>query len=261
MDFSEYETASEFAQDFESDHEPPKDQLFLKKMVHKSEKLRIYKRIAKIGKTYMEMPAKCDQVVLRIKKLFDNSLEQNLEKEKEKESFDTKTLSDFQYLLSLSSSAAEDFNSESQEPEDLVLDREQRLRELLKNSEDLRVLQLGRDLMSDALVLSVSNMKKGELSFFEIEEVGFHHKTKERKLFGKQYYLIELVDFITIIDIYGNGEAFKMQLDKGQGIRRINRADRMNARLALKNSAGKTLWSFQNIDKGYSFSFVIGRRS
>ena len=257
MDFSEYETASEFEEDFESDHEPPKDQLFLKKMVHKSEKLRIYKRIAKIGKSYMEMPAKCDQVILRIRKMKDNSLETNLQTEISKDSFESKMLSNFKKLENLSCSGSEAVISESEEDAILVLEKEKKLKNLLENPEDLRVFQMGIDIKSDSLLLSVSNMKKGELSFFEIEEVGYHPKTKERKLFGKQFYLIELVDFVTIIDVFGDQVAFKIQLNKGKGIRRINKADGIQARLGLKNSFGETLWEFENLKKGKNLNFII----
>ena len=131
MDFSEYETASEFEEDLESDHEPPKDQLFLKKMVHKSDKLRIYKRIAKIGKTYMEMPAKCDQVVLRIRKMKDNSLETNLENEISKDTLENKMLSNFKKLESLSSSGSEIVPSESEEDVKILLHKEKQLKALI----------------------------------------------------------------------------------------------------------------------------------
>lgn len=252
MDFSEYETASEFEQDFESDHEPPKDQLFLKKMVHKSQKLRIYKSIAKIGKSYLEMPAKFDQVVLRIKKMNDNSLEKNLQKEIEKDTFENSLLADFCKLEALSSTPSEDFESETLEQKEAAICKEQELLSQLKRDDkaNVRVLRMGVDFRSDALVLSVANMKKGEISFFEVEEVGYHEKTKERKLFGTQYYLVELIDFITIIDIFGDEQAYKIQLDKGKGIRRVNKADGIQTRLALKNSLNETLWEFQNIDKG-----------
>ena len=250
MDFSEYETASEFAEEFESDHEPPKDQLFLKKMVHKAEHLRIYKRIAKIGKSYLEMPAKFDQVILRIRKLRDNSLETNLLSEIQKDTFDTKLLASFSHLESLASTGSDAFTSESLEDSETQLAREQKLNELVTEHDNVRVLQLGKDLRGDDIVLTVSNMKKGELSYFEVEKVGYDSKTKERKLFGTQHYLIELIDFVTIIDVFGNEEAFKVQLDKGQGIRRVSRADQVNLKLTLKDSTGGTLWDFQNENEG-----------
>ena len=253
MDFSEYETASEFAEDFESDHEPPKDQLFLKKMIHKTEKLRIYKRIAKIGKSYLEMPAKYDQVVLNICKLKDNSLEKNLENEISKETFDYKLLSDYKSLKALATTGTEEFKSQLDEDTEVQSQKESKLRELLsKKSEGIRILQLGKDIQTEDVLLSISNMKKGEISYFEIEEIGFHPKTKERKLFGKQYYLVELIDFVTIIDVFGNDVAYKIQLDKGEGIRRVNRADQILLKLTLKTSSGETLWHFDNTEKGKS---------
>lgn len=252
MDFSEYETASEFAQDFESDHEPPKDQLFLKKMVHKAERLRIYKRIAKLGKSYLEMPAKFDQAVLRIARLRDNSLERGLLAEIEKASFDKTLLGDFARLQLLAETGCERFESEAPEAPELQSRREQRLAALLPETPGARVLQLGRDLCSDAVVLAVSNMKKGELAYFEAEQVGLDPKTKERRLQGTQYFLVELLDFVTVIDVFGDGTAFKVQLHKGEGIRRVGRADRLNLRLSLKKSSGETLWEFENEGKGGS---------
>jgi hypothetical protein len=251
MDFSEYETASEFAEEFESDHEPPKDQLFLKKMIHKTQKLRIYKRIAKIGKSYLEMPAKYDQVVLRICKLKDNSLEKNLQEEISKDTFEYKLLSDYTSLKKLATTGTQSFKSQSEEESETQTQRESKLRDLLsENLAEARILQLGKDVQSEDVLLSISNMKKGEISYFEIEEVGFHPKTKERKLFGKEYYLMELIDFVTIIDVFGDSVAYKIQLDKGEGIRRVNRADQILLKLTLKTSSGETLWSFDNTEKG-----------
>lgn len=69
MDKSDYETASEYNIDFDSDKEPPVDKLKEKKMIHKSSQLRIYKRILKLGKRNFDMPAKFDRVDLKIANL------------------------------------------------------------------------------------------------------------------------------------------------------------------------------------------------
>ena len=49
MESEEYKTASEFAENFDSDSEIPEDKLLEKKMLFKSKKLRVYKRILKLG--------------------------------------------------------------------------------------------------------------------------------------------------------------------------------------------------------------------
>ena len=71
MDRSDYETASEYNIDFDSDKEPPVDKLKEKKMIHKSDRLRVYKRILRLGKRNLDMPAKFDRVDLRLAKLDD----------------------------------------------------------------------------------------------------------------------------------------------------------------------------------------------
>ena len=59
---SEYETASEFQPDFESDAEPPQDKIQEKKMIHKDKTFRVYKKILKLGAREWFMPAKYDRI-------------------------------------------------------------------------------------------------------------------------------------------------------------------------------------------------------
>lgn len=59
---SDYHTASEFQDDFDSDNEPPTDKLAEKKMVFKGKDVRVYKRILQIGKRGFDRPAKYDQI-------------------------------------------------------------------------------------------------------------------------------------------------------------------------------------------------------
>ena len=63
---SDYHTASEFIEDFESDNEPPVDKLAEKKMIYKGKNIRVYKWILKIGKRGFDRPAKFDKVNFRI---------------------------------------------------------------------------------------------------------------------------------------------------------------------------------------------------
>lgn len=63
---SEYHTATEFIPEFHSDNEPPEDKVAEPKMILKTDKIRVYKRIVRIGKG-MLMPAKYDQIRYKLK--------------------------------------------------------------------------------------------------------------------------------------------------------------------------------------------------
>src|SRR3990167_3297381 len=58
---SEYKTATEFIPEFQSDNEPPEDKIAEQRMIFKTQKLRIYKKILKVGRGNY-MPAKYDRV-------------------------------------------------------------------------------------------------------------------------------------------------------------------------------------------------------
>ena len=47
-------------------------------------------------------------------------------------------------------------------------------------------------------------MKKGEVAMFEIEEVIRDKVTLDRKLDNNLFFIVELIDWITIIDVYGD---------------------------------------------------------
>lgn len=70
---SEYETASEWQADFASDDEPPQDTIQEKKMVWKGDKIRVYKKILKLGREIF-MPAKFDEIEFKFK-ICDNDNE------------------------------------------------------------------------------------------------------------------------------------------------------------------------------------------
>lgn len=129
----------------------------------------------------MEMPAKMDQIVLRIRELKEKSLETNLEREIKKESFQTKKLRDFNWLLSLSKSGSFEFLSEKFGGEGVLgrtrekeISREKELVEKWgkmvgvegeEGVEGVRVLQMGVDFLCDDLLLMISNMKKCKIIF------------------------------------------------------------------------------------------------
>ena len=91
------------------------------------------------------------------------------------------------------------------------------------------------------------------MSFYEIERVDYHPETKERKLQGKRYFLIELLNFVTIIDLFGDMKFFKTQITRGNGIRRINNADKIRGKLKLEDYKGNCLWQFSNEDQGLNY--------
>lgn len=74
---SEYHTASEFIPEFNSDNEPPEDKLTQAKMIFKSDKIRVYKKILKIGKG-MIMPAKFDLVRFKYKETLAECMEPSI---------------------------------------------------------------------------------------------------------------------------------------------------------------------------------------
>lgn len=53
-----------------------------------------------------------------------------------------------------------------------------------------------------------------EISLFEIEQIYITEK-KDRKLDGKFYFVMELNNWLTIIDIYGDKKYYKIILNKG----------------------------------------------
>lgn len=85
----------------------------------------------------------------------------------------------------------------------------------------------------------------GEISFFEIEHVGYHSETKERKLFDKKYYLIQLIDFITVIDTMQDQEILKIKKKVGSGIRRIGESDLIKISFNLSSYLHKTIWEMK----------------
>jgi hypothetical protein len=71
---SEYHTATEYIPEFQSDNEPPEDKIEESKMIFKSDKLRIYKKIVKIGLGSL-MPAKYDLVKYKLRETLAESMD------------------------------------------------------------------------------------------------------------------------------------------------------------------------------------------
>jgi hypothetical protein len=192
---SEYHTASEFMPDFDSDNEPPVDKENEKKLFHKTQRHRIYKRILRVPKKSLELPARFDRVDVRW-----------LEVETE--------------VLSAGILA----------------------------DQPIQHWQLGMTDIPKSVEIAITSMKRGEVTVFENETVMVDKETKERKLVGKSYFVIELVDFVTIIDVFNDRTVFKIQLEKGVGIDRLTTCARVRIELRLLTPKGEIL--FEKNDDG-----------
>lgn len=186
---SEYHTASEFVPDFESDNEPPEDKEHEKKLFHKTKNLRLYKRILRLPKKSLDLPAKCDRVNIRYMRF------------------------DFEQLTT---------------------------KDLLESP--ILEWQLGVTSCPKSIEVAISSMKRGEISIFEDENVIFDMQTNERKLDKKEYFMLELIDYITIIDLFGDQKMFKILIEKGVGINRLSNCDKIKANVELFDDKAQIIW-------------------
>lgn len=108
--------------------------------------------------------------------------------------------------------------------------------------------QLGITMLPEAVLISVTSMKRGEVSIFENEQVIYDPATKERKLIGKSYFMLELIDFVTIIDLFGDNNVYKTQVEKGVGIDRLMKCDKVRMDLRIYNSKKEIIW--ERMDDG-----------
>jgi hypothetical protein len=201
MDRSDYETNSEYDPDFDSDVEPPVDKLQEKKLYHKSASLRLYKRIIKLPKKSLELPAKYDRVNIRFLEMANEEL-------------DPSKISD----------------------------------------EAVKEWQLGVTDLDEAVELGICSMKQGEISIFEVEEV-YVDSSRSRKLGDRWYFMVELVGFVTIVDIFADFSIFKMTEHRGSGINRLEPCDLIQADLVLKSNSDEILWQ---ANLGEKYTHVLG---
>lgn len=105
-----------------------------------------------------------------------------------------------------------------------------------QNNEEIS-LQLGKGEKGglETFILAISSMKKGEIAWFEIEDIVFD-KNKDRKLKGRRYFVIGLKNFLTIIDVNGDKKLFKVIVEKGRGLHRILNTDEIKGSMILRNS-------------------------
>ena len=82
-------------------------------------------------------------------------------------------------------------------------------------------------------------MKHQEVAFFEIEKLKFTEH-KDRKLDERVYFVVEVFDWMTIIDFEGDQKIFKIVYNKGSGIHRVEKTDNLKIRVSLND------YKFQN---------------
>lgn len=78
-------------------------------------------------------------------------------------------------------------------------------------------------------------MKLNEISLFEVEKLFFTEK-KDRKLEDKFHFVLELKNWLTIIDVFGDWKFYKIIFEKGKGIHWIDLTDEMNMDVKFLNS-------------------------
>ncbi len=80
-------------------------------------------------------------------------------------------------------------------------------------------------------------MKKKEIAQFEIEFLEFD-KYKNRRLGDRKFFLVELQNYISIVDVLGNQQFNKIYLSKGQGNHRIDDSDVFDMEVQLWSHDG-----------------------
>jgi hypothetical protein len=202
LDKSDYETNSEYNPDFDSDIEPPQDKLQEKKLYHKSTNLRLYKRIIKLPKRSLELPAKFDRVNVKFLEV----------------------------------------PTEDLDPQKIA-------------DEQIKEWQLGISDLNEAIEHAICSMKVGEISIFEVEEVYIDGNTRDRKLGNRWYFMAELINFVTIIDVFADHKIYKIVETKGSGISRLEASDRIKLEFTLKNCNNNTVAheSFEDSFKDVTF--------
>lgn len=202
MDSQEYETASDYKEDFASDNEPPVEKIVEKKLVVRGN-FKIYKRILRLGHRGVEKPARFDVVQVRFREISSEP------------------------VLTDESSFAE------VKPVSLV-----KIKEAVDQirQEPLQKVQLGISCLSDNLVTAFSTMKKGEVAFVEFEEIVRDTETKERRLHKRSFFLLEYAAGVTVIDLFTDKRIFKVIAKKSSGSSRVEPSDKIKCSVGLLSS-------------------------
>lgn len=95
-------------------------------------------------------------------------------------------------------------------------------------------------------------MKHQEIAFFEIEKLKFT-KHKDRKLDERVYFVIEVFDWMTVIDSLGDQKIFKVLYNKGSGIHRVEKTDNLKTRISLTDYKFQVFYDKEWNYKTYKF--------
>lgn len=110
------------------------------------------------------------------------------------------------------------------------------LEENCLEDEKFQKLQMGIDEeLTEIKLLSLQNMKRGELSSFRIEIIEYDKEKHQRNLVNQFFFQIFVKDWETIIDIYGDFKCMKTMIKRGNGIERLGKADQAQLSIFLKN--------------------------
>jgi hypothetical protein len=68
-------------------------------------------------------------------------------------------------------------------------------------------------------------MKKGEIALFEIEHLKTSEQNSMKVLDRSEFYIIEMKEWITVIDLFGDKTFMKQVMQKGEGGDRVSMSD------------------------------------
>lgn len=68
-------------------------------------------------------------------------------------------------------------------------------------------------------------MKKGEIALFEIEHLKTSESNSMKVLDYAEFYVIEMKEWTTVIDLIGDRRFMKKVLEKGEGGERVSMSD------------------------------------
>lgn len=174
---SEYHTATEFIPEFHSDNEPPEDKVKEAKMILKTDKIRVYKRIVRIGKD-MIMPAKYDQIRYRMKETQMECMEPSiLDKQEELEGQMGITITDAELITCLSN--IKEGEKSSFRIEEVGYDEKKR--RIVKRERFLLAEMISWQTIIDIngdfnLMKRVTNRGTGQKRFSPVDEISFKCK-------------------------------------------------------------------------------------
>ncbi|KAL4496561.1 hypothetical protein ABPG72_015922 [Tetrahymena utriculariae] len=194
LDFYDSDLQSDNPDDFHSDHEPPKDIVRERKLLKKTELLRIYKEIWQIGKG-LPKPAKYDQIKLQYEEVQDPDAQSDQTEEQKKEMFDQYT------------------------------NHVKQVDQITPN--------LGINNFEEWFEIVVESMKKGEVSLVILEYLKYDDN-KMKILDNKKHYIFYLEDWTTVIDLNQDMTILKKIVQKGEGNHRTEKQDEVIVNYCLK---------------------------